>query len=72
MQKDEEVVLVDEHNTVLGTALKATVHTDKTPLHRGFSVFLFNREGKVLLQRRSSHKKTWLLCGREVAVATRT
>jgi isopentenyl-diphosphate Delta-isomerase len=59
--KQEEVVLVDDNNTVLGTMPKAEVHTANTPLHRGFSVFLFDEAGKVLLQQRSSHKKTWPL-----------
>lgn len=57
----EEVVLVDEKNTVLGTMPKSEVHGAKTPLHRGFSLFLFNREGKLLLQQRSRTKKTWPL-----------
>lgn len=55
----EEVVLVDQHNTVIGTQPKATVHTLETPLHRGFSVFIFNQAGKSLLQQRSFDKLTW-------------
>lgn len=55
----EEVVLVDQHNTVLGTHPKATVHTLETPLHRGFSVFIFNQKGELLLQQRSFDKLTW-------------
>ncbi len=57
----EHVVLVDESNAVLGTMPKAEVHGASTPLHRGFSLFLFNREGKLLLQQRSAKKKTWPL-----------
>ena len=38
----EYVVLVDEHNNVLGTTPKATVHGEDTPLHRAFSAFIFN------------------------------
>ena len=56
---DDHVVLVNERNEVLGTAPKATVHTANTPLHRGFSVFLFNDKGELLLQQRSLTKKTW-------------
>lgn len=57
---DEEiVVLVNEKNEVLGTAPKLATHTADTPLHRGFSVFLFNSRGELLLQRRSKKKKTW-------------
>ncbi len=40
---------------------KAEVHHESTPLHRGFSLFLFNPRGQVLLQQRSSKKKTWPL-----------
>jgi len=58
---EEHVVLVDENNKVLGTAIKKEIHTDKTPLHRGFSLFLFNKEGKFLVQQRSHIKKTWPL-----------
>lgn len=57
----EYVVLVNEANAVLGTMLKSEVHRETTPLHRGFSLFLFNRKGELLLQRRSGKKKTWPL-----------
>lgn len=56
---DDIVVLVDDANRPVGTGSKLPVHTDKTPLHRAFSVFLFNENGELLLQRRAEHKKTW-------------
>lgn len=55
----EHVVLVDENNRPIGTAKKSDVHHEETPLHRGFSVFLFDRSGRTLLQRRSLGKTTW-------------
>jgi len=58
---EKHVVLVNKNNKVLGTAPKVTVHNKNTPLHRGFSIFLFNKEGKLLLQQRSNKKKTWPL-----------
>lgn len=58
---DEYVVLVDENNNVLGTGPKLATHNDNTPLHRGFSVFLFSKAGDLLLQQRSNLKKTWPL-----------
>ena len=58
---EEEVVLVDEENRVLGTMPKALAHGPTTPLHRGFSLFLFDRAGRLLLQQRSHAKKTWPL-----------
>lgn len=57
----ENVVLVDEGNRVLGTMLKSAVHGETTPLHRGFSLFLFDRVGRLLIQQRSHKKKTWPL-----------
>lgn len=60
-QPVEEVVLVDEDNNVLGTMPKSEVHGHETPLHRGFSLFLFNRAGALLLQQRSGKKVTWPL-----------
>jgi isopentenyl-diphosphate delta-isomerase len=56
---DDMVVLVDEENTPLATARKAETHNGDTHLHRAFSVFLFNPNGELLLQRRAFGKKTW-------------
>ncbi len=62
MEKVEDyVVLVDKNNNVLGTATKLATHNSNTPLHRAFSVFLFNSNGQLLLQQRSGKKKTWPL-----------
>lgn len=55
----ELVVLVDELNNPLGTADKETVHTKNTPLHRAFSLFLFNVKGQTLLTKRATAKKTF-------------
>jgi isopentenyl-diphosphate delta-isomerase len=57
----ELVVLVDENNVILGTMPKSEVHGAVTPLHRAFSIFIFNSEKKLLLQQRSHVKKTWPL-----------
>jgi isopentenyl-diphosphate delta-isomerase type 1 len=53
------VVLVDDLDNELGIMSKTLVHTDKTPLHRAFSVFLFDESGKVLVTQRSLTKTTW-------------
>lgn len=58
---EELVVLVDNNNNPIGTAPKSEIHTANTPLHRGFSVFLFNSRGELLLQQRSKKKKTFPL-----------
>jgi isopentenyl-diphosphate Delta-isomerase len=55
----EFVVLVDENNNEIGTASKDTVHTKNTPLHRAFSLFVFNHKKELLLTRRADTKKTF-------------
>lgn len=59
--KEELVVLVDEQNNEIGKMEKLAAHNASTPLHRAFSIFLFNGQGQLLLQQRSRHKKTWPL-----------
>ncbi len=49
------VILVDEKNREIGTAGKQEVHVTGA-LHRAFSVFLFDAEGRQLIQRRASGK----------------
>jgi len=53
------VVLVNEKKEIIGTMEKLKAHSDKTPLHLAFSVFLFNNKKEFLLQQRALHKKTW-------------
>jgi len=57
----EYIVLVDKYNKVLRVSPKLETHNYNTPLHRGFSLFLFNKKGELLLQQRSIKKKTWPL-----------
>ena len=56
---EELVVLVDEHGKETGTAAKASVHHEATPLHLAFSCYLFDGDGRVLLTRRALQKRTW-------------
>ena len=55
----EQVILVDEQNNPIGAADKETVHTKDTPLHRAFSLFLFNDKKQLLVTKRASTKKTF-------------
>ena len=48
--------LVDEDGTTIGTAEKLSAHQPPGRLHRAFSVFLFDTEGRLLLQRRALGK----------------
>lgn len=50
-----DVILVDEQDRPLGTMGKMEVH-QKALLHRAFSVFIFNDNGQMLLQKRAAKK----------------
>ena len=52
---EQQVILVNEKDEVKGTAGKLEVHR-KGLLHRAFSVFIFNKRGEMLLQRRAMNK----------------
>lgn len=51
----EKVVLVNPNDEVLGQMDKMQAHENGL-LHRAFSVFLFNDQGEMLLQKRASEK----------------
>lgn len=51
----DELTLVDERNRAVGRAGKWTVHREGL-LHRAFSIFLIDGQGRLLLQRRSRAK----------------
>lgn len=55
----DELILVDEHDSVIGHAEKERCHDGDGLLHRAFSVFLFDTEGRMLVQRRASGKRLW-------------
>ncbi|MEV4330863.1 isopentenyl-diphosphate Delta-isomerase [Streptomyces sp. NPDC049597] len=48
--------LVDEQGNTIGTAEKLSAHQAPGRLHRAFSVFLFDEQGRLLLQRRALNK----------------
>src|SRR5918993_2028073 len=55
MRAQEEVILVDEHDRVVGAGEKLRAHREGA-LHRAFSVFVFDAGGRLLLQRRARTK----------------
>ena len=57
----EQLILVDSQDREIGAMPKIDCHLGDGVLHRAFSVFLFNRAGDVLLQRRSADKPLWPL-----------
>lgn len=58
----ENCILVDEFDRAIGQSSKRDCHRvsqdGRIKLHRAFSVFLFNSNGDMLIQKRSSHKVT--------------
>jgi len=59
--ENEQLILVDEQDNAFGTLSKARCHDGDGVLHRAFSVFLFDGQGRLLLQRRSADKRLWPL-----------
>ncbi len=53
--KLKQVILVDENDVPRGTMEKIEAHK-KGELHRAFSIFIFNSEKELLLQRRALNK----------------
>ncbi|MBL4643163.1 MAG: isopentenyl-diphosphate Delta-isomerase [Flavobacteriaceae bacterium] len=52
---EEQVILVDIYDNQIGLMAKMEAHENGV-LHRAFSVFTFNKEGKLLLQQRAADK----------------
>ena len=50
-----EVILVDIFNNPIGKMEKSKAH-ESPNLHRAFSVFLVNKQGEILIQKRASEK----------------
>jgi isopentenyl-diphosphate delta-isomerase len=56
---EELIVLVDEDGRSIGTMPKPLVHHGETPLHRAFSAYLFDDDGRLLVTRRAVDKATF-------------
>lgn len=55
----ERLILVDAADNEIGSKRKDACHDGDGILHRAFSAFIFNNEGKLLLQQRASGKRLW-------------
>ena len=55
----EAVIQVTEHDEVIGPISKFDSHFGVGKYHRAFSVLLFDSSGRLLLQKRASHKITF-------------
>jgi isopentenyl-diphosphate Delta-isomerase len=58
-QPVEWLVLVDDDDRELGLDTRENCHKGMGRRHRAFVVFLYDKDGKMLLQRRSMKKKLW-------------
>ena len=52
---EQRVILVDADDVEIGTMSKSRAHREGR-LHRAFSIFIFNSEGRLLLQKRAADK----------------
>src|SRR3972149_2629453 len=52
---DELLDIVNDEDIVIGQEMRSTVHQEGL-LHRGVHVFLFTRDGKMLVQKRSADR----------------
>jgi len=50
-----QVILVNEKDEAIGTMEKMEAH-EKALLHRAFSIFIFNKKGEMLLQKRADRR----------------
>lgn len=57
---EEQVVLVNENNEVLGLMPKMEAH-EKGLLHRAISILIYNSKGEMLIQQRAKTKYHWAL-----------
>lgn len=67
--QNEEVILVNSANEVIGSADKFLAHRGKGKLHRAITVVLFNPQQQVLVTQRSALKPLWPL-GWDTACST--
>jgi len=59
MPEADVLILVDEQDNETGSCEKVDCHLGAGKLHRAFSVFLFDPDGKVLIQQRNKNKMLW-------------
>jgi isopentenyl-diphosphate delta-isomerase len=58
---DEQVIAVDDDDNELGPVSRTQAHGHESVLHRAFMTLLIDDEGRLLLCRRSAHKRLWPL-----------
>jgi len=58
---DEMLIVVDENDITIDYKSKIECHQGNGILHRAFSIFIFNEQGQLILQKRSGQKLLWPL-----------
>lgn len=58
-QKDQLLVLCDKNGNNLGTATRVECHNGKGKTHLAFMAFLYDKDGFVILTKRSKQKSLW-------------
>lgn len=59
--EDEPLILVNEADEIMGYKPKLECHQGEGILHRAFSIFIFDDQKELLLQKRSEKKWLWPL-----------
>lgn len=59
--ESESLIRVDSEDNEIGILSKGECHDGDGLLHRAFSVFLFDQQGRLLIQQRSPEKRLWPL-----------
>ncbi|MFT4210347.1 MAG: isopentenyl-diphosphate Delta-isomerase [Microbacterium sp.] len=59
MTDGDQVILLADDGTAIGTAPKSSVHGPDTALHLAFSCHVVDGAGRVLVTRRALGKRTW-------------
>jgi isopentenyl-diphosphate Delta-isomerase len=57
--ENEPLILVDSSDRAVGELDKAACHDGDGVLHRAFSLFIFDPEGRLLIQQRAPGKRLW-------------
>ena len=59
LSQKELLILVDKNDNILGYEEKIKCHLGRGTKHRAFSVFIFDRQGRLLIQKRAQSKMLW-------------
>jgi isopentenyl-diphosphate delta-isomerase type 1 len=54
--QDEQFIVVNEKDEIIGYKTRYECHHDKSLIHRAINIAIFNKEGKLVMQKRSTQK----------------